>query len=350
MKTVIKNRYTPRYSKCAVWLCWSLFTGLLAIAQTKVQQVPGFGIVSRQLLSAENTGGPSLSGSNVLTIKSEGNEEKRLYRIGGHGIQATVPALSCVEVAKGGGRIWVYGDSAYRHSATNGYANVYTATGSLIKSLGLLGTKPYVAAVADNGSMAFAGNVGKAGESSYMLTLFDANGNKRWDAQLPAAWPSEVYLSDDNQYVAVSLYFPEEYTNKVLVYDAAGRLLYTHRGSVSGIAFLPSRKMVACEGSGWSVYDIGAGFTRLYTGTLPGVPVGRFPVAGHPAADIFFILSLNASKQLSLQAYDARTGAMVAQGEFAGKGYRQPYRQLETMKDGSIQVSTETEVITLRMK
>src|SRR5690348_11208580 len=101
MKTVIKNRYTPFYGKCAVWLCWSLFTGLLTIAQAKVQQVPGFGIVSRQPLSAENARGLSLSGSNVLTITSEGNEEKRLYRIEGHGIQATVPALSYVEVAKG---------------------------------------------------------------------------------------------------------------------------------------------------------------------------------------------------------------------------------------------------------
>jgi hypothetical protein len=329
-----------------------VLAGLLSTAQVKQQPVPGFEIISRQSLSADKGGRFGLpTGNNALTVTGETNEGSLLYHVEGKGIQARVPALSQVDVAGSGGRIWVYGDSLYRHSATNAYAYVYSSTGALIRSLGLLGTKPYVAAVADNGSMAFAGNTGKAGQPSYTLSLYDENGNKRWSTGLPVAFPSELFLSDDHQYVAVSMFFPEEYTAKVLVYDGTGRLLYTHRGNSSGIAFLPSRKMVICNGNSWAIYDMSNSFRQLHAGSLPGVTVGRFPVIAHPSADIFFILSLGASaKQVSLQAYDARTGSLLAQGAFEGKGYRQPYRQLETMKDGSIQLRTESEVVTVKMK
>jgi len=348
MKTLINHRYTLCYSRHVIACCWGLLTCLLTLAQEKKQVA--LEIVSRQPIPAEQAGRLSFAGGHMLTIKEEMKEGKQLYGIGGEGVQALVPALTGMDIAKAGSRVWVYGDSAYRHSANNAYASVYAVTGSLIKSLGLLGTKPYAAAVAGNGSLAFAGRSGQAEASTYTLSLYDANGNKRWDAALPAAWPSEVFIADDNRYVAVSLYFPAEYTTKVLVYDAAGRLLYTHPGSVAGIAFLPSQKMVVCEGSGWIVYDINAGFTRLHTGTLPGVPVGRYPITGHASADVCFILSLNASRQLSVQAYDVHSGEMLAQTAFAGKGDRQSYRQLEAMQDGSIQVRTDQEVITLRMK
>ena len=352
MKTIHIRRIIRANGKLAAWCCGFILATLWSMAQVKQSPVPGFEILSRQSLSTDKPGRAALSaGSNAVTVKGESTEGKLLYRVEGQGMQAAVPALTNVEVAKGGGRIWVYGDSVYRHAAMNGYANVYSSNGSLIKSLGLLGRQPYTAVVADNGSMAFVGNVSKEAQPSYALSLYDANGNKRWSTDLPDALPSAVFLSDDNQFVAVSMFFPKEYTTKLLVHDASGRLLHTHRGSTSGIAFLPSEKMVICNRNSWALYDMASGFRQLHAGALPGVPVGKFPVIAHPSADIFFILTLTASgKQVSLQAYDTRTGAMLAQGNFEGTGYRQPYRQVEALKDGSIQLRTESELVSVRMK
>lgn len=349
MKTIFIIKATLLAAKSAVICCGLVLTGLLSLAQVK--PVPGFEVISRQPLATSAMGKQALPAAGTVAVKDDTSAGKLIYRVEGKGMKAIVPALSQVAVATAGGRIWVYGDSAFRHSAVKAYAHVYNTNGSLIKSLGLLGTKPYVAAVADNGSMAFAGNTGKAKQPVYTLSLYDLNGNKRWSATLPGAWPSEVFIAPDHQYVAVSLYFPEEYTGKLLVYDATGRLLHTLRTSASGVAFLSSKKMVVSTGQAWIVYDMNAGFRQVQLGTLPGVTVGRFPVIAHPSADIFFTLSMSASKQhVSLQAYDARTGALLSQGEFASKGYRQPYRQLEIGKDGNIQLSTESEVVTLRLK
>jgi hypothetical protein len=322
---------------------------MLSMAQVK--PVPVFEILNRQPVQTGQAARSAIVGYNALSIKAEGSDDKAVYRITGNGMQATVPALSQVDVAKTGGRIWVYGDSVFRHAAMNAYAQVHSSSGSLIKSLGLLGSKPYAATVAENGFLAFAGNVGKGNDPSYLLTLFDANGNKRWSAPLPLALPSEVYVADNGQYVAVSLFFSGEFSTKLLIYDGAGRLLHTLRGSTAGVTFLSSKKMIVCKGTSWTVYDMTAGFKPLHTGILPGKTVGRFPVSAHPSADIFSILSLDTSgQQVSLQAYDARTGAMLAQGAFAGKGYQLPHRQLVTAKDGSIQLSTENEVVTVKLK
>lgn len=349
MKTINITRAISSVGKRAIVCCGLVLAGILSMAQVK--PVPGFEVLNRQPVQAAQATRAAIAGSNAISVTGENIDGKPVYRVTGNGMQATVPALSQVDVAKTGGRIWVYGDSVFRHSAVNAYAQVYSSSGALIRSLGLLGTRPYAATVADNGFLAFAGNVGKGSEPAYLLTLFDANGNKRWSAQLPLALPSEVYVSDDGQYVAVSLFFSGEFTTKLLVYDGAGKLLHTLRGSTAGVAFLPSKKMVVCKGTGWTVYDMAAGFKPLHTGTLPGVTVGRFPVSAHPSTDIFSILSLDASgRQVSLQAYDARTGALQAQGAFAGKGYQLPYRQLVTAKDGSIRLSTENEVVTVKLK
>lgn len=350
MKTILIIKAKLFAAKCTVICCGLVLAGLLPMAQVK--PVPGFEIISRQPMATGEAGRLAINASsNVVRVKPDTSAGKRVYRIEGKGIKAMVPALSQADVATAGGRIWVYGDSAFRHSAPFAYASVYNASGSLIRSLGLLGKKPYVAAVADNGSMAFAGNTAKDGPPVYTLSLYDLNGNKRWSATLPGAWPTEVFIAPDHQYIAVSIFFPEEYTSKLLVYDATGRLLHTLRSSVSGVAFLSSKKMVVTTSQAWIIYDMSAGFRQVQAEALPGVTVGRFPVIAHPSADIFFTLSLSASKQqVSLQAYDARTGALLSQGEFASKGYLQPYRQLEIGKDGNIQLSTESEVVTLRMK
>ncbi len=342
MKTILITR--------VIVCCALMLTAMLSMAQVK--PVAGFEIISRQSITSGEAGRMAINaGSNVVRVKPDTSAGKRIYRVEGKGMKAMVPALSNVDAATTGGRIWVYGDSAFRHSAPFAYASVYNANGTLIKSLGLLGKKPYVAAVANNGSMAFAGNTAKEGHPVFTLSLYDLNGNKRWSANLPEAWPTEIFIAPDHQYIAVSILFPQEYTSKLLVYDAAGRLLHTLRSNASGVAFLASKKMVVSTSKTWTVYDMNAGFKEVRSGALPGVTVGRFPVIAHPSADIFLTLSLAPSKQqVSLQAYDARTGGLLSQGEFTSKGYLQPYRQLEIGKDGNIQLSTESEVVTLRLK
>lgn len=350
MKTILITRALASAGKHVFVGCALMLTGVLAIAQVK--PAAGFEIISRQPVAGGETGRMAINaGSNVVRVKPDTSAGKQVYRVAGQGFQATVPALSNADVATAGGRIWVYGDSAFRHSAPFAYASVYNAGGNLIKSLGLLGKKPYVAAVAANGSLAFAGNTAKEGKPVYALSLYDLNGNKRWSASLPGAWPTEVYIAPDHQYIAVSVFFPEAYTSKLLVYDATGKLLHTLRSSVTGAAFLTSKKMVVTTSQAWIIYDMNAGFRQVQAGALPGVTVGRNPVIAHPSADIFFTLSLGAAQQqVNLQAYDARTGTLLSQGEFASKGHLQPYRQLEIGREGNIQLSTENEVVTLRLK
>ncbi|WP_276485911.1 hypothetical protein [Paraflavitalea pollutisoli] len=185
----------------------------------RVQQTPG-----TDSLVADRQG---------LSIKGENRDGALYYHVSGRNLEALVPALTHVAVANDGSRIWVFGDTLYNHSATNGYANVYDGSGQLIRSLGLLAKKPYMAVVGNNGALAFAGNVAREGKALYLLSVYNAAGDKNWSVMLPAAHLSRVYFTEDNQFVAVSMFFSNEYTMKTMVYDRAGRLIHTHRGTIA---------------------------------------------------------------------------------------------------------------------
>lgn len=327
---------------------------LLAMATSSMAQAirpaEGFEVIGRLPVASSQDNAPATEEGGV-SIHGENRDGSLLYRVTGDGIHALVPALSGIAVAREGRRIWVFGDTIYNHSGTNGYVNLYDAAGQLIRPLGLVGRKPFATAVANDGAMVFAGNIAQEGKPLFLLSLFDASGDKRWSVMLPAAHLSRVFLSDDHQYAAVTMFYSDEYTMKTLVYDRSGRLIYTHAGNISGIAFLPSHKMVICQRDVWSCYDMEAGFRQLHAGQLPGMAVGNRPIAIHPFSDTFFILSTtDTARQVSLQAYDAASGALLAQQVFDGSGDRQRYRQLETTPEGTLQVRTEYEYISVRLK
>lgn len=333
---------------------WGLvLVGLLSTVSVVAQQAPGFQILGRQQFAADKGGRMALTGGTQgVTIKGETREGKLFYQVEGNGAQATVPALTYVEVPPNGGRVWVYGDSAWRHTVDNVYASVYSNTGMLIKSVGKLGRQPFSIATADNGALVFAGNSGRDNNKLLLiLSLYDGNGNRKWQVDLPEGRVSRVFISGDNKYIAVVHFNSKQYISSTLVYDGGGRLLRTLPHNADGADFLSSGKLVISDGASWSLYDASKGFQLLHKGSLPGTAIGKFPVTAHPSRDLFFILTADsAGKGVQLQAFDAQTGMVLAQGSFPAKGVWQPYRQVEADKAGNIRLTTETEVITLGMK
>ncbi|AXY74904.1 hypothetical protein D3H65_13300 [Paraflavitalea soli] len=342
MKTVNIIRY-----------CVLLLAGLLSAAGVVAQQVPGFQVLGRQPLAADKGGRIALSaGTDAVTISNEVRAGKQFYRVEGNGVQATVPALTYVETPAGSGRIWVYGDSAGRHIVDNVYASVYSNTGTLVRSVGKLGRQPYAVATANNGSLVFAGNSGKdTGRINLILALYDFNGNRTWQVNLPEGRASRVFISPDNKYIAVVHFNNKKYLSSTLVYDGSGRLVQTLPHNADGVDFLSSGKLVISDGRSWFLYDGAKGFQLLHQGSLPGNAIGKFPVTSHPSRDIFFIMTADAAvKGVRLQAFDAQQGTLLAQGSFKGKDTWQPYRQVAVNNAGSIQLTTGDEVITLGMK
>ena len=333
--------------------CWCLLAVVLPVSKVQAQQAPDFKVISRQSLAADKGGRIALSvGAHAVTITGEIREGKQFYRVEGNGTQAVVPALTHVAVPEGAGRVWVFGDSAWRHIVDNVYANVYSNTGALIKSVGKLGRQPYAIATANSGSLAFAGNSGKdTGKVDLILALYDPNGNQQWRVNLPEGRASRVFISPDNKYIAVTHFNSKQYTSSTLVYDGGGRLLRSLPHNADGVDFLSSGKLVISDGRTWSLYDPSKNFQRLHAGPLPGNALGKFPVTAHPSRDVFFILTADgAAKGVRLQAFDAQTGKVLAQGSFQAKGTWQPYRQVTLGRDGNIRLTTESEEIILGMK
>lgn len=241
-------------------------------------QTPDTEVINRTATVAQDTGIATPVPVDAVTIQRENQAGALLYRVTAPGMAALVPALSHIVVARQANRIWVFGDTIYNHAAANGYVNVYDGTGQLVRAVGLVGRKPYMATMAENGALAFAGNIGKDGRPQPLLSLFDVNGIQRWSAMLPPAILSRLFVSGDNQFVAVSLYFADEYSMKTLVYDQVGRLLHTHKGNVTGLAFLPSKKMLVSQGDTWSCYDIADGFRLLQKGKTMKDRTVDFPI------------------------------------------------------------------------
>lgn len=333
--------------------CGLVLAGLLSAANMVAQQAPGFQVLGRQPLTAVKDGRVALSaGTEGVAVTEATSSGKQVFRIEGNGVQATVPALTYVEAPAGSGRIWVYGDSAWRHIVDNVYANVYSNTGGLIKSVGQLGRQPYSIATANNGSLAFAGNSGKdLGKLDLILALYDLNGNRKWQVNLPEGRASRVFVSADGKYIAVVHFNHKKFLSSTLVYDGSGRLLQTLPHNADGVDFLLSGKLVISDGRSWSLYDASKGFQLLHKGSLAGNAIGKFPVTAHPSSDIFFILTVDvAGKGVRLQAFDAQKGTVLAQGSFQGKASWQAYRQVGLNRAGNIQLTTGDEVITLGMK
>jgi hypothetical protein len=330
-----------------------VMAGLLPVRQAAGQQVAAFEVISRQPLTGNKSGRVALSGdANGASIVGENRQGKLFYRVEGNGVQGTVPALTHVEVAPNGSRIWVYGDSARRHVVDNVYASVYSSTGSLIKTVGKLGNQPYASAIANNGSLVFAGNPRRDGDRLIMeLALYDGNGNGQWRVSLPEGRVSQVFVSADCKYIAAVHFNNQTYVSSTLVYDGGGRLLQTLPHNADGVDFLSSGKLILSDGRGWFLYDLRNNFRLLHRGTLPDNALGKFPVTAHPSRDIFYVLSADAAaKGVRLQAYDGQTGRLLAQGSFRGKDSWQPYRQVALAREGSIRLMTGEEVITLGMK
>jgi hypothetical protein len=337
-----------RIGYCGLVLGW-----LLSAASVVAQQAPGFQILGRQALTADKGGKIALSaGTQGVTIMGETREGQQYYRVEGNGVQATVPALTYVEAPAGSGKVWVYGDSAWRHTVDNVYASVFSNTGMLIRSVGKLGRQPFSIATAGNGSLVFAGNSGRDNSKLLMiLALYDGNGNRKWQVDLPEGRASRVFVSADNKYIAVVHFNHDKFISSTLVYDGGGRLLRTLPHNADGVDFLSSGKLVISDGATWALYDASKGFQFLHKGSLPGNAIGKFPVTAHPSRDLFFILTANsAGKGVRLQAFDGQTGKVLAEGCFPARGVWQAYRQVEADKAGNIRLTTETEVITLGMK
>ena len=290
------------------------------------------------------------NGGYISITKVTGHDDY-LYGVSGAGMDVKVPALSNIEIPVRSGNIWVYGDSAYRHSVGDVYANVYSRSGTLINSLGWLGTRPFAADISEHGAFVFAGNTARSGKPDYRLLLFDENGEQRLSVALPNMRPTDVVVAEDHKHVAVVGFVGRELILQAQIFDEKGTLVHTVSGSPSGVAFLPGNKMVVCYDRSWQLFDMAWGFNQLFTGALPGSTVGRFPIASDAAGNQFFILTRDAvAGQLSLQAYETATGSKLAQAAFPGAGHRLPYKQLEYLPQDLLLVRLDSTILSLKMK
>ncbi len=261
--------------------------------------------------------------------------------------------LSYTARAKKADRLVSFGDSTYKHVVDKAYVKFHTGTGAPIKSLGLVARHPFAATLTENGTFTIAGNKGAAGSAPAMFVAsYDKNGNKKWEQNIPTQVPTKVYSSEDDKYTALVLFNPDNVRGSIQYYDARGKLLFTdnlHSG-ISGIEFLSGDKVVVATGRLWYLYSM-SGYKLLASGALKGNTVGQYPITAHPSRDVFTVVSVAGPKTgLRLQAFNGTTGALLAESVFPGEPYWQPYRLAEIAADGTIQLTTPLEVLTLRLK
>lgn len=309
-------------------------------------------MVSRQPQPAVQQGMVYSNGNGgYISITRVAGNDDLLYGVSGAGMDMKIPALSNIEIPVKSENIWVYGDSAYRHSVSEVYANVYSRSGELIHSLGWLGTRPFAADISERGAFVFAGNTARSGKPDYRLLLFDERGEQRLSVSLPNMRPTDVVVAEDNRHVAVSGFVGRELILQAQIFNETGALVHTVTGSPSGVAFLPGNKMVVCYDRSWQLLDMASGFKLLFSGVMPGSTVGRFPIASDAAGDHFFLLTRDAvAGQLSLQAYETATGNRLGQATFPGAGHRLPYRQLEYQPQDVLLVRLDSTILSLKMK
>jgi hypothetical protein len=356
MKTLFFNRYFHKIVN-PILRAVSILLLMGSIGPLQAQQATsGFEVVSRQPL---NTSSKQLLGvssdKKMTTFQLKGKPEKPQYEIQSNGTTRTVAALSHILFAAKAARIVTYGDSLHRHVVRDAFVNIYSGDGKLIKSLGKVVSHPFVGTLSDNGSFFIAGNRSKTeGQAAMALTCFDQNGNKKWEQQLPNQAPSLLYSDPQGKYIALVLYNPETISSSIHYYSASGALLFTENkhSSVSGIEFLAHDKVVVTTGSSWYLYGLAGGYKLLHSGALKGNTIGQFPITAQPEGDLFTILTItNADKEgYRLEAFNAQTGALVAESTFEAEPYWQPYR-LATFSDAqTLQLTTSQEQITLRIR
>ncbi|MBE7173167.1 MAG: hypothetical protein INR73_21515 [Williamsia sp.] len=340
------------------WLVlFTMSANLSAHAQINRSSMDGFEIISRTPMAEKaNTLGVT-AGNAPATFRMADKNGKVQYSIVSNGDGGiSVDALSYIEYAQKANRYVVYGDSSRVHVVSKAYVNFYTGDGKLLKALGLIATWPFTAALSESGFFAIAGNKNPAGTAPSMaLSLYDANGNKQWEASLPNEIPTRVFIAEDGMYTAVALFDSDKRTGSVRYYNNKGALVFTDRehSSASGIEFLPSGKAVLAVGNGWFLYDLSGGYKLLASGKLPGNTVGKYPVSAHPSRNLFLILTTSGSPTNTgyrLQAFDSNKGTLLADGSFEGEPSWQPFRLAEVAADGNIRLITSREVIQLKMK
>jgi hypothetical protein len=96
-----------------------------------------------------------------VTYIMEASETGYKYTVTGPTATFSIDAFSNIEYAKKGNRLVTFGDRVEKHVATEMYASLYTAGGTLLKSLGLVASWPFAATLSENGLFLVAGNKNK---------------------------------------------------------------------------------------------------------------------------------------------------------------------------------------------
>jgi hypothetical protein len=254
--------------------------------------------------------------------------------------------------AKKVNRIITSDDGIDRHVVTNMSLNIYTGDGRLIKSLGRVVNIPFVNTVTESGCTIIAGNKNAPGENQAIyLTKYDKDGNKQWETRLPDLHPHRIITSTDDKYIAVMMYDPQKLIAKILYFDGSGKLLFTdnEKQGASGIEFLRDDKVIICTATNWYLYSISQGFKLLLSGLLPAEPVGYFPISAHPSKNIFTILT-EYKNGFRLLAFNSITGEVIGENVIKAEPLSTTSRLTEISSDGTVQLLTKGEVITLKIK
>jgi hypothetical protein len=254
--------------------------------------------------------------------------------------------------AKKVNRIITSDDGIDRHVVTDMSLNIYTGDGRLIKSLGRIVNIPFVNTVTESGCTIIAGNKNRPGENQAIyLTKYDKDGNKQWETRLPDLHPHRIITSTDDKYIGVMMYDPQTRIAKILYFDGSGKLLFTdnEKQGASGIEFLRDDKVVICTATNWYLYSTAQGFKLLLSGLLPGEPVGYFPISAHPSKNIFTILT-EYKNGFRLQAFNSLTGELIGENLIKAEPLSTTSRITEISSDGTVQLLTKGEVISLKIK
>jgi hypothetical protein len=254
--------------------------------------------------------------------------------------------------AKKVNRIITSDEGIDRHVVTHMSLNVYTGDGHLIKSLGQVVNIPFVNTITESGCTIIAGNKNPPGENQAIyLTKYDKDGNKQWETKLPDLHPHRIITSTDDKYIAVMMYDPQTRIAKILYFGGSGKLLFTdnEKQGASGIEFLRDDKVVICTATNWYLYSIAQGFKLLLSGLLPGEPAGYFPISAHPSKNIFTILT-EYKNGFRLQAFNSSTGELIGENIIKAEPLSTTSRITEISSDGTVQLLTKDEVISLKIK
>lgn len=321
----------------------------------KVPAVKSFEIVNREAARAATEVIPlySYDGLACGTIAPKLTDSTSQYEITLDGkAPVMVNALSNVACNESADRILVYGDLFYRHEVAHAYLHIYTASGQLVKDVGLVALFPFEVKMDKEGNICIVGNQSEQNPAIF-LKKFDKNGNLLWTKNLPKLFPNALSISEDGNRIGLALSEDKRGVTTVLSMDKNGQTI----GEVGGLSRVSHINYAGGDnliiGTGRIVYFYEKNGKQVKnTVLLAGNPIGMHPFTVSPDGNSVLITSIKdpeTSSGFRLQRYELN-GTLTHEATFDGEAFGDSPRLSTFESQETLKFMLPHSSFTLKMK